>query len=88
MTAPNAPPVQVEVGSRGLGRVLVGTTDIANVVEGLQLTVVGGRSSRLSLSLRIERPVHTALGRHEVYLDEPTREALVLLGWTPPEHQL
>lgn len=84
MTSPNSSSVLVHVEADGRGSVLVDGYDISHVVEGLQLAVKPGRPSQLILDVRVDRAVHSALGRHEVHLPEATHDALVALGWTPP----
>lgn len=79
--------VQIDAGDRpGTHRVLVNGQDISKAVISCTLTI-DARDLLPELSLRL---ANFDVGRYdqadtEIVLTDPTREALIALGWTPPE---
>lgn len=70
----------------GRGRVLINDHDISAVVSGLQIVANASESPTVFLALSPDAVKATLVGDVVLEPDE-VREALISLGWTPPEVQ-
>ena len=74
----------VEIDGTGdVGVVLVDGLDLSAITDSLSVRWIAGKPPRVELGLGWPR-MKAALPNTVVELDEPTRNALILLGWTPP----
>lgn len=77
--------VQIDVGDRpGVHQLLIDGHDVSKAVTSLTLNLEGGGSPELHLRLD-----NFDLARYDhpdtkIVLTDPTRDALIALGWTPP----
>ncbi len=64
--------------------VKIGDNDVTNHVQSLDLRAGVGGPARLYLDLVVPG-VTVARGQMEVHITDSLREALIALGWVPPE---
>ncbi|MFE2140196.1 hypothetical protein ACFXA3_00250 [Streptomyces sp. NPDC059456] len=77
--------VEIHQDSPDRYRVLVDGVDIAQGLAGLSLRMSVGMIPRLDLDLQLIDVTQLGSIEAEVMLTRATHEALVALGWTPPE---
>lgn len=71
----------VTVDEHGMGKVMVGLTDVSNLVSGGTVEFKAGQVTTVTLGFPL---AVMALSGGRGQVDEETAKALVLLGWTPP----
>lgn len=72
---------------KGRGTVEVGGVDVTRAVQGLVLSAEDGSMPVLTLDLRLVELSQLESNETVVHIPTATHEALVALGWTPPEEQ-
>lgn len=76
----------VEIQHEGLGgRVVVNGMDISSTVRGLKWESEVGSVPRMTLDLRLFDVTTVGSPETEIFLPTETRDALIALGWTPPD---
>lgn len=80
--------VEIEVGTNGLGgKVVIDGHDIAQTVQGFNITAEVGRITRLELDLGIRDVTRFGSPHVQVHLDPTGAAYLERAGWTPPPGQ-
>lgn len=78
--------VNLTFGPTGRGHIEIGGHDISHMVTAVNLHAYGHGAPIIQLDLAIRRRAAYA-GPAQVLLDDATRDALIDLGWTPPDNQ-
>lgn len=74
--------MNVKVNTNGYGTVLVDDQDISNAVTGLDIRSRPGEVTEITVTLRANLSLESDA---RARVDIRTYDALVALGWTPPE---
>lgn len=76
--------VSINCGPGGVGSVVVGGVDIANIVTSVDVTLRGMQPTKVTLGMGHVHVIAEAQGE----LDEETAKALEVLGWSGPDTEL
>lgn len=81
-TPPTLREVHLVIDPHGRGSIVVDGVDLSLAVNGVELQSQVGDTTRMSLSLVAPRIEFD--GQATIEVRDPTRGALIALGWTPP----
>jgi hypothetical protein len=69
----------------GGARIRLDDTDISNAVRGIDVSMEAGNLPQVTVELRIDEIRRIDSEHAVVLIPSSTRDALVALGWTPPQ---
>lgn len=76
--------VHLEVDGAGMGTLTVDGHSLGNAVQATSIHSRAGHATRVELEL-LATDVSTQCEPEQILIPEETREALIALGWTPPQ---
>lgn len=77
--------VKIDMDGAGIGTIMVDGQNIANGCVGMALDLEPNRIPRIQLDLRIYEHAELVLADPIITIPDATRDALIALGWTPPD---
>jgi hypothetical protein len=77
--------VDIELDGSGRGRVVIGGQDISGALRGIVVRGGVGEAPRLELDLDVFDVTRLESAEMEILIPDDTRDALIALGWTPPQ---
>lgn len=76
-------PIRLTMNGDGTGALQIGDSDLTNVAQRVDLQFEAGRPA--DVTVHLTTAVGEAAGEATIRLPDETHEALIALGWTPPQ---
>jgi hypothetical protein len=78
--------VKIQLDQLGSGTVEVDGTDLADALRGIKVSAEPGSPAQVTLNLGVIELHSLDLEQAEIIVPGEVREALIVLGWTPPDY--